>query len=191
MSARNELLAALLSGDDARAESAVPQLAALGNAALIVLEPLLAAPDEDSRWWAVRTLAQMQPAPLSLIRAALNDESADVRQCAALGLAHHPHPDSIADLIAALADQDGLVVTLAANALSAIGSEAVPALIVALKAEKLSIRIEAARALAGIKDYRSIPALMKALEEDSAVMQYWATQGLDQLGLGMVYLKPE
>jgi len=191
MAILDESIAALISRDDARAESVVPQLAALGNEALAALKPLLDSSDEDARWWAVRTLAQMNPAPLTLIRAALKDDSADVRQCAALGLAHHPHPDSIPALIAALDDKDGMVVTLVANALSAIGSEAVPSIIAALKAERLSTRIEAARALAGIKDYRSIPALMKALEEDSAVMQYWATQGLDKLGLGMVYLKPE
>jgi HEAT repeat protein len=51
--------------------------------------------------------------------------------------------------------------------------------------------LEAARALAEIKDPRAIPGLMKALETDSALLQYWVGNGLDKLGLGMVYLKPE
>jgi len=32
--------------------------------------------------------------------------------------------------------------------------------------------------------------LMKYLSEESAVLQYWATEGLERLGLDMVYIKP-
>jgi len=32
---------------------------------------------------------------------------------------------------------------------------------------------------------------MAALEEDSISMQFWAEEGLERLGLGMVYLKPD
>ena len=33
--------------------------------------------------------------------------------------------------------------------------------------------------------------LMAALEDDSVMMQHWAEEGLERLGLNMVYLKPE
>jgi hypothetical protein len=32
--------------------------------------------------------------------------------------------------------------------------------------------------------------MMQVMEEDSALLQYWAKAGLDRLGLDMVYLKP-
>jgi HEAT repeat protein len=191
MSDLDVLIAELISGNDERAEAAVPQIAARGEAALAVLKPLLGSRHEDQRWWATRALAQMDPAPVRLIQLALRDESADVRQCAALGLLHHPSPESIPDLIVALSDHDTMVASLAANALIALGANAVPALIDVLKSGKHFTRLEAARALATIKDTRAIPALMKVLEEDSAILQYWAEKGLDKLGLGMVYIKPE
>jgi hypothetical protein len=46
------------------------------------------------------------------------------------------------------------------------------------------------RALAEIKDHRAIPVMMKVMEEDSALLQHWAKEGLDRLGLDMVYMKP-
>jgi hypothetical protein len=52
------------------------------------------------------------------------------------------------------------------------------------------VRILALRALAEIRDHRSIPMMMKCLSEDSAVLQYWAQEGLTRLGLDMVYVKP-
>jgi hypothetical protein len=44
--------------------------------------------------------------------------------------------------------------------------------------------------LAEIKDHRAIKTMMSALEDESAVVQYWAKEGLDRLGLNMVYGKP-
>jgi len=32
--------------------------------------------------------------------------------------------------------------------------------------------------------------LMKALEEDSALMEFWAQEGLERLGVGMLFFKP-
>jgi len=47
------------------------------------------------------------------------------------------------------------------------------------------------RALAEITDHRAIPALMAALDDESVMVQHWAEEGLERLGLDMVYLKPE
>ena len=33
--------------------------------------------------------------------------------------------------------------------------------------------------------------MLKATEEDSAMVNYWAKEGLERLGLNMVYIKPE
>ena len=39
-------------------------------------------------------------------------------------------------------------------------------------------------------DTRAIPALFKALEDESAIAQYWADEGLERMGVGQVYFKP-
>lgn len=183
-------LADLVSGDEQRAEAAVAPLAALGEAAWPALRELLDSPDPDRRWWALRTLAQNERPPLDWLRAALTDVSPEVRQCAALGLAAHPDSDSIPGLVAALADADPLVAHLAQGALTALGAEAVPALLQTLESAPQAARLRALRALAEIADPRSIPALMAALEQDSALAAYWAEHGLERLGLDMVYFKP-
>jgi HEAT repeat protein len=80
---------------------------------------------------------------------------------------------------------------LASRALALCGLEATPALLEVLKSGSRSAKLEAARALAELKDPQAIPGLLQALETDSALLQYWLGNGLDQLGLGMIYLKPE
>jgi HEAT repeat protein len=90
-----------------------------------------------------------------------------------------------------LSDADGMVGSLAATALVKIGSAAVPSLIEVVKTGAQSARILALRALAEIKDHRAIPIMMKVMEEESSLLQYWAQEGLERLGLNMIYLKPE
>ncbi len=191
MPALQDLLAALTSGDDDRAEAAVSPLVQMGDSALPDLARLACANDPDHRWWALRCLAQFADPPLAPFLESLDDAQAELRQCAALGLAHHPDRTAIPALSRALQDPDSLVASLAANALISLGAEAVPALLEALERGGSVARLEAARALGIIRDPRAIPALMKAISQDSALMAYWAEQGLDKMGLGMVYLKPE
>jgi HEAT repeat protein len=186
-------LAELVSGNDERAEQAATGLPAFGPAGVEALKPLFTSDEVDVRWWAVRALAGFEQLDESFpeLVAALEDESEEVRQAAAMALCHHPHPQAVSPLIRALSDLDTMTTRLASNALVLIGAEATPALLDVLKNGTGSARLEAARALAEIKDPRAIPGLMKALETDSALLQYWAGNGLDKLGLGMVYLKPE
>ncbi len=147
--------------------------------------------DVDSRWWAIRTLAQ---SPLCrtewLVPFLSNDPAPEIRQCAALGLANKPDESAAQPLVQALSDEDGMVSSLAANALVKIGSAAVPSLIEVVTNGKQSTRIHALRALAEIKDHRAIRIMMKVMQEDSALLQHWAKEGLDRLGLDMVYIKP-
>jgi HEAT repeat protein len=84
-----------------------------------------------------------------------------------------------------------MVATLAALALIKIGSPSVPALIEVVKTGPQSQRIHALRALAEIRDHRAIPIMMQVMQEDSALLQHWAQEGLERLGLDMVYIKPQ
>jgi HEAT repeat protein len=120
----------------------------------------------------------------------LKDPAPEVRQCAALGLAGKPYDGAVEALVHTLSDDDSMTAGLAANALVKTGSAAVPALIEAVKHGNLSRRIHALRALAELRDHRAIPAMMNAMQEDSALLQHWAQEGLERLGLDMVYIKP-
>jgi phycocyanobilin lyase beta subunit len=120
----------------------------------------------------------------------LNDPAADVRQCAALGLSIKPDESAIESLVRALSDEDTLVSNLAVKALVRIGKAAVPPLIENVKSGSKSSRILALRALVEIRDHRAIPIMMQVMNEDSALLQHWAKEGLERLGLDMVYIKP-
>lgn len=189
------LLAALSSGDEAAAEAAASELAALPPEqqaiALEALQRLLHVSEADARWWAARALAALPHAEtIPLLLQALEDEDAAVRQCAALGLRQRPDPGAVAGLTRALDDPDPLTRRLAGEALQAIGSAAVPALLAVMQNGAHAARLEAARALAGIADTRAIPALFDALD-GSALLEYWANEGLEKMGVGMCFFIPE
>ena len=191
MSILDELLADLTSGDESRAENAVPGLVELGDTAISQLRELLKSEDGDHRWWAVRTLAQSPQARTEWLLPLLDDPAPEVRQAAALGLCSHPGETAIRPLIRTLSDEDALVSELARNALVVIGKSAIPPLLDVPKDMPQRARINALRAIAEIGDYSAIPTLMAALEDDSVMMQHWAEEGLERLGLNMIYLKPE
>lgn len=184
------LLRDLAGGDEARAERAVSALFERGEEAIPALLELSRSTNADSRWWALRTLAQSPHLRTDWLIPFLSDSSPEVRQCAALGLANRPDESAIEALVRALSDEDRMVCNLALKALVRIGKPTVPSLIEEMKAAQPSARIYALRALAEIRDHRAIPILMQVMEEDSALLQYWAKEGLDRLGLDMVYLKP-
>ena len=193
MSDLQALLKDLTSGDEPRAEKAVPVLIELGEEAIPALLDLTNSADVDARWWALRTLAQSPLARTVWLVPFLNDPAPEVRQCVALGLAQQGKPDESAlpPLVQALSDKDALVGNLAVKALVNIGQPAVPSLIEKVKSASQSARILALRALVEIRDPRAIPVMMQVMEEDSALLQHWAKEGLERLGLGMVYMKPE
>jgi HEAT repeat protein len=191
MTAIELLLAQLTGGDDARAEAAAAKLASLGPDALDALVQMASSSLPDQRWWALRTLAEIpQPQVPDLLAAALHDPELSVRQCAALGLRQQPNTRAVADLIALLDASDSLTADLAADALVAVGKPAVEPLLAVLADGQPRARLLAAKALALIADPRAIPALFYALEEDSALLEYWASEGLDRMGIGMTFFKP-
>jgi len=193
-----DLLSNLTSGSETRAERAVPELIDLGQEAIPALLDLTRSSEVDHRWWGLRVLAQSLHSQAEWLIPFLNDPAREVRQCAALGLAIKPDESAVQPLVQALSDEDSMVSSLAVNALVKIGNAAVPSLIEVVKRSpervegnaSQSARIHALRALAEIRDHRAIPVMMKVMEEDSALLQHWAKEGLDRLGLDMVYIKP-
>jgi len=185
------LLIELNSGDDHRAEQAVVGLTVHGLEALPGLQEMLTSSEEDTRWWAVRCLAQLENPPLSLLVGSLGDASQEVRQCAALAISHHPDNSAIPGLLGLMTEPDSVTTNLAATALISIGKKAIPDLLDILPNLRDVGRIEAYRAIACIADQRATPVLMSAFEEDSLAINYWAEEGLNRLGLDMLYLKPE
>lgn len=180
----------LTSGDESRAESAVSALVELGEETIPALLELTKSKDADNRWWALRVLAQSPHSRTEWLVPFLNDPAVDVRQCAALGLSIRPDESAIESLVSVLSDDDTLVSNLAVKALVKIGKAAVPSLIENVKSGSQSARILALRALVEIRDHRAIPVMMQVMNEDSALLQYWAKEGLERLGLDMVYIKP-
>lgn len=182
---------ALTSGDDAQAESAVRALAKAGEAALPALQELLASPDADTRWWAAWALSSLTlPQASILLRGLLKDPDLSVRQCTALALREQPTPQAVPDLVELLMEEDTILVRLAGAALIAVGKEAVPALLELYRGGPHKARLEAVRTLAAIGDERAIGTLFEAFQSDSAIMEYWANEGLERLGIGMVFFNP-
>ena len=179
------------SDSDLVADQTARELAELGSQNLEVYQQLLDDERPDVRWWAVRSLAEIESPGVTpqLIRA-LDDADIAVRQCAALALQQQPDTQAIPALIQQLNASDQLLRRLAGDALIAAGGDAVPALLEVMQDSPKQARIEAARALALIGDTRAIPDLFKALDDESALMEHWAGEGLEKMGVGMVFFSP-
>ena len=181
----------LTSGDDQMAEFAATNLISIGDQAINALSELLSSPDADTRWWAIRTLAGISsPQNISLLIDALRDKDLSVRQCAALALRHQPDPRSVPELTKSIFSPNPLLAHLAADALTAVGEPAVLPLLEIMKNGSRTARLEAVRALGIIGDTRAIPTLYVAMDEDSALLEYWANEGLERMGMGMIYFNP-
>jgi hypothetical protein len=190
MSDLAQLLSDLSSGDDRLAEKSVEQLLDLKEDAIPDLLKLRDSTNEDARWWAYCTLGQMHDVDVNWFFPGLDDPCAGVRESAAMALCHHPKPIAIPRLIAVLDDPDRLVATLAANALIGIGKDATLDLMIAFEKGTPAAQIEVVRALSEIHDQRAIPLFMSSQENGSEMVKFWAEQGLENLGVGMVYFNP-
>lgn len=78
----------------------------------------------------------------------------------------------------------------AVRALAAIGKPAILALTQALQSANSSVRVEAARTLAMMEIPETIPILFDASGDPSTMVQHWTEQGLNKLGVGMVFFEP-
>jgi HEAT repeat protein len=180
----------LQSGDDTRAHAAIRKISAYGPRVLPLLERLLTSPVGDIRWWATWAVSEVRdPKAPELLRTMLKDPDDAVRECAALALRQQPSKQAVPDLIDCLKSEDQTLAHLAAAALVAAGPEAVKPLIEVLNDGPIQARLQAVRALAQIGDVQSIPALFEALNKDSALLEYWASEGLDRMGVGQTFFK--
>ena len=188
----DHLLEAILSGEDTRAEPAVSALAATGgDDAVSVLAQRLPGTHTDGRWWIARALAVIQtPKSVELLIRLMDDPAGDVRACAAMALGELGAADGADALAAHLTDESAHVGELCTVALSRIGAAAVPALLRALQEGGALARIRAAKALVPIESQETIPALFHALDDENAVVTYYAQDALERMGVGMVLLKP-
>lgn len=192
MAALSELLNQLVNGSETEADKAARELAALEYAAIPPLAGLLHDPNPETRWWAARSLAEIRlPEAAVHLLTALQDPDENVQHCALLGLRQNPNAENVPTLCNLLHVENPLTAHLAADALIAIGTPAVPPLLEILKTGKPAARIQAARALAKIGDTRSIAGLFDLYEDDSALLEYWAEQGLEKMGVGMQFFLPD
>lgn len=188
---KSDLITDFTCGSDKRAEEAALRLAAAGSLSFEILKELLSDTDADIRWWATRTLAEIRaPESISLLLQALRDPLPAVQQCAAVALRHQADSKAIPQLIDALSSSDRLLARLAGDALIAVGKDAVPTLIEIAEGNSQPARLEAIRGLSLIGDNRAIPVLFTVEDEDSAIIGYYAAQGLERMGVGMVYFNP-
>ncbi len=198
----SQLIEAFQCGDEVRIEEAICDYVFLSEAekasALDQLSLLMESSDADLRWWVVRALAEVSDPRADVLRLqALQDEDWRVCQCAAIALRLHPDPQAIALLVDLLDHreenhgQGELTSRLAADALVAIGGEAVPALLSIFRSGSQRARLHAGRALAQIGDSRAIPDLINVFDENSALLEYWANRGLEKMGVGMAFFIPE
>jgi hypothetical protein len=194
------LLEELNCGDDQRAEKAARDLKSWLSChtsthkenLIMNLKTMLGSREVEKRWWATRALAEIvEPQVTSLLVEALSDPEVTVGYCAALALRGQAPPQAVPALIAKLGEEDRMLAHLAADALISIGATAVPNLLETLKSShSQAARLEAIRALARIGDPRSIPALFETLDKESALIEFWANEGLERMGVGMVFYKP-
>ena len=177
--------------DDAHAEGALHALADYGEGVLPLLLDQLQSENVDQRWWATAALALIDhPEAKRALIDSLEDIDVSVRQCSAFGLRHQPDPQAIPFLIHALGDHDRLLARLAADALGALGDQAITPLTEALRSPESTVRSEAARAFSKMDDMSVIPTLFAALDDPSPLVVHWAEQGLERLGVGMAFFDP-
>ena len=187
----DDLIEAILSGDDAQAELALPIIVTYGEAAVSTLAQQMAGVHADARWWIARTLAAIPtPQSVSLLTQMMDDRDSDVRACAAMALGELHAAEGADTLIAHLADESAHVAEICAVALSRLGAVAVSALVRALQDGDWLTRIRAAKSLAPIESRDAIPALIHALDDDNALVTHYAEDALMRMGVGMVLLKP-
>lgn len=120
----------------------------------------------------------------------LVDPNLEVRQCAALGLRLRPDPHAISSLLDLLCEPDPLASLLAGDALAALGAPVVKPLMGCLESAPPQVRLYAVRALASMRAAHSVPALFAALSDPSLSVEFWANEGLERMGIGMIFYQP-
>jgi HEAT repeat protein len=149
------------------------------------IEALVAAlrvQDRDVYQTVVEILGQIGELAASSLIAALEEESASVRQAAVTLLAGSRNLCAVRGLVNALGDKDIKVRRAAAGALAKTGRPAVEPLIATLHDRRRDVRWAAARVLGKIGDSRAIEPLVVALEDKSEHVRFAAAGALEKIG---------
>lgn len=177
--------------DDEQVEQVHALLINYGEAALPDLNELINSNNSEKRALAISALSHLHhPTSQSAIFHGLSDPDPIVRYSALLGLRRQPNPTALPTLVQFLCEEDPLLARLATDALIAIGEDSIPVLVDILERQRPHGRIEAARALASIDHNDVIQPLLKALGDRSTLVDYWAREGLNRRGLGLVFFSP-
>lgn len=185
------LIERLTSRDDAACELEAITLGQSGATGLKTLAKLLAADEVDARFWAVRGLwANGSPEAVARLIEALQDEAEMVRSGAALALGELKAEAAVKPLARLLGSDPSASGDHAGDALGKIGQPAAPVLIEAMASKLAWVRRRAAKALIQVESKEAIPALFKALEDESYVVRHYAEEALARMGVGqMVYFR--
>ncbi|MBV1856621.1 nSTAND1 domain-containing NTPase [Catellatospora tritici] len=139
------LLEALHGGERTRRVNAASVLAQLGAPALTGVTAALSAADPGVRWYACDILAVIGGhAAVPDLTRALTDGDAHVRAAAAGALGRLRAAEGVESLMDALGDEDEAVAWAVVDALAALGSTAVPALLSSLAAGGPRVRMASA-----------------------------------------------
>ncbi len=188
----------LFSGDDGRALAALDQIAPADLPRLT--EVLAGGPParhglpgraRDARAWAAIAIGQLPgDGATAALSASAADPDPEVRAAVLHALGQQRSDEALTPLLFALSDPSAYLARIATDALIHLGQAAVPRLLQALEHEaEARVRVNLVRALALIGDTRAIPALFRALEDESHVVQHWADEGLERMGVGQVYFR--
>jgi len=155
---------------------------ACSPAELDQLTTRLGTPDKAMQSEAMREIARFGQAPLPGLIERLGNGTPEQRRGSAIGLAMLPMPGFAADaLLAALADEDTAVRSLAAYGLAVIGTTAAPGAGALLASPDEQVRNGAAYALMLMKD-QAVPGLIPALDSDDPLVRAKAAWLLGRLG---------
>lgn len=111
----------------------------------------------------------------------LKDMNPDVRQAAADALVKIGGLYAMEQLIAALQDSDSYVREAAAEILGKISNPALDPLMYALWEDNWEVRIEAAKALGGLRDGRAVNSLIAVLKYEDGGARRDITEGLSEI----------
>ena len=161
----------------------IKSLEQIGTIGINIIEEALNDEDEDVRWNAIETLANLKldTAVQPLINA-LDDEDDDVRWRAAELLGNIKSITAVQLLINTLKDENSRVRLSAAEALGNIKSDtAIPPLVNALNDEDEDVRWSAADALGSIKSDTTVQPLINALEDENPYVRESAAKALGNI----------
>lgn len=143
----------------------------------------LAQGDEATRLSAAETLSDDQSYDATSLLGALSDESWRVRRVAIQGVAQRAAPEAISALLSSVVENhhNPSLLNSALQVLASTEVDTFSPLLDLLQGPDPDLRMQAALALGEQSDPRAVPALIQALNDDNANVQYHAIEALGKL----------